>query len=54
MERTAAVLIAYYAKQNDLSYEEALKKLKASRPIFAPLPGQEQAVRRWLEQLASR
>ena len=49
MERTAAVLIAYYAKAQGVSYEEALHKLKKGRPILAPLPIQEQAARRWLE-----
>jgi protein-tyrosine phosphatase len=49
MERTAAVLIAYYAKAHDVSYDQALGELKKGRPILAPLPIQEQAARRWIE-----
>lgn len=49
MERTAAILIAYYAKANRVSYDEALHKLRKARPILAPLPAQEQAARHWIE-----
>ena len=50
MERTAAILIAYYAKAHAVSYDEALEALRRGRPILAPLPAQEQAVRRWIEE----
>jgi ADP-ribosylglycohydrolase/protein-tyrosine phosphatase len=49
MERTAAILIAYYARHHGVSYDEALSRLREGRPIFAPLPDQEQAVRQWLK-----
>lgn len=49
MERTAAILIAWYARQECVSYEMALQKLQMQRPILAPLPEQEQATRRWLK-----
>jgi protein-tyrosine phosphatase len=49
MERTAAILIAFYARHYGVGYDEALATLKARRPIFAPLPGQERAVRQWLQ-----
>ncbi len=49
MERTAAVLIAYHAREFGVSYDEALAKLREGRPIFRPLPNQERAVRQWLE-----
>lgn len=52
MERTAAILIAYYARRHGVSYDDALSKLRASRPIFAPLPDQERAVRQWLKETA--
>jgi ADP-ribosyl-[dinitrogen reductase] hydrolase len=48
MERTAAVLVAYQARQKTLSYDEALADLRVGRPLFAPLPNQERAVRQWL------
>lgn len=48
MERTAAVLIAYYARKHGLEYVEALEQLREKRPIFVPLPVQERAVRQWL------
>jgi len=50
MERTAAVLIAYHARRHGVSYDEALAKLREGRPIFKPMPGQERAVRQWLEK----
>lgn len=49
MERTAAMLIAYYARRHGVSYDDALSKLREGRPIFAPLPDQEKAVRQWLK-----
>ncbi len=52
MERTAAVLTAYYARQHGVSYDEALSQLRERRPLFAPMPGQEQAVRKWLKTRA--
>lgn len=49
MERTAAILIAYYAKAHGVSYDQALGELKKGRPILTPLPPQEQATRCWIE-----
>ncbi len=51
MERTAAILVAYYAKTQGVSYDEALQELKKGRPILAPLPSQEKAARRWIENI---
>ncbi|MCW3097071.1 MAG: ADP-ribosyl-(dinitrogen reductase) hydrolase [Chthonomonadaceae bacterium] len=48
MERTAAILIAYYARHNSVLYEEALARLREGRPILMPLPDQERAVREWM------
>jgi ADP-ribosyl-[dinitrogen reductase] hydrolase len=48
MERTAAILVAYYARHNGVSYEEALAFVKRGRPVLGPLPDQEKVVRRWL------
>lgn len=48
MERTAAILIAFHARQHGLSYDAALAELRMERPIFRPLPDQERAARRWL------
>ena len=49
IERTAAVLVAYYARHNGVSYEKALTSLREGRPILGPLPDQEKAVRHWLK-----
>lgn len=54
MERTGAILIAYYAKTQRVSYDEALQELRKSRPILSPLPNQEKATRRWIEELNFR
>jgi ADP-ribosyl-[dinitrogen reductase] hydrolase len=51
MERTAAILIAYHARQHGASYEEALQTLRRARPILRPLPDQESAIRKWLGSL---
>jgi len=47
-ERTAAVLVAYYARRHGLGYDAALQQLQRRRPLLKPLPVQEEAVRRWL------
>ena len=47
-ERTAVVLIAYHARHNRISYEEALAQLRRGRPALKPLPDQEDTVRQWL------
>lgn len=49
MGRTAAILIAWVARQEGNSYEQVFWRLKLQRPVLSPLPGQEQATRRWLE-----
>ena len=49
MERTAAILVAWYARRNNVSYEEALSALRLRRRILAPLPNQERATRQWLK-----
>lgn len=48
MQRTASILTAFWARSHGLSYDEALAALRERRPVFDPLPSQEQAVRRWL------
>lgn len=48
MERTAAILIAYYARHHGVAYEEALASLQEGRSELGPLPGQERVVRQWL------
>lgn len=54
MERTAAILIGCYARQQGLNYETAFSELKARRPIFQPLPNQEHATREWIAQQTKR
>jgi ADP-ribosyl-[dinitrogen reductase] hydrolase len=49
-ERTAAVLIAYYATHHGVNYEAALTALRTGRPLLNPLPRQEEAVRQFLAQ----
>jgi protein-tyrosine phosphatase len=49
-ERTAAVLIAYVARRDGFTYDDALAVLKQRRPTLRPLPVQEHAVRAWLLQ----
>ena len=49
VERTAAVLIAFTARQDGVSYEDALARLREGRPRLRPLWGQEHAVREWLD-----
>lgn len=51
-ERTASILVAYYACQQGVSYEAALAALRARRPTFHPLHGQARAVRQWLKSKA--
>ena len=48
MERTAAILTAYYARHKKVSYETALARLREGRSLLNPLPDQEKAVRQWL------
>ena len=48
MERTAAIACALEAKRAEISFDEALAKLKLKRPIFQPLPAQRTAARAWL------
>jgi len=48
MERTAAVLLAFYSKRHGVGYDEALLALRQQRPILRPLPDQERAVRNFL------
>lgn len=50
MERTGAILIAWWARNYKTTYEVALATLREGRPILKPLPSQEAAVRRWLEE----
>lgn len=47
-ERTAAVLVAWLARRNGFSYEDALAALRANHPGLKPLDEQENAVRKWL------
>jgi protein-tyrosine phosphatase len=49
MERTATIVIAFYACRTGQDYDAAFEELKQKRPIFQPLPHQESAVRTWLK-----
>ena len=47
-ERTGAVLVAYLARSEGITFNDALRRLgEADCPVHL-LPGQETAVRRWL------
>ena len=48
LERTAAVLIAWYATAHGVDYGAALQQLRRGRAALAPVPDQEEVVRRWL------
>jgi len=52
IERTGAVLVAYYARRHGVSYGAALDQLRKGRPCLAPMPHQERAVRQWLANAA--
>ena len=49
-ERSGSVAVAWYACEFGLGYDEALTHLQKSRPSIWPLPGQERAVRNWLDR----
>ena len=51
LERTAAVLIAWYATAHGVDYDAAFQQLRRGRPVLRPLREQEQVVRRWLERV---
>ena len=46
MGRTAAILIAWVAREEGLTCEQSFRNLKLKRPILAPEPEQERAARR--------
>jgi protein-tyrosine phosphatase len=48
IERTGAALIAYVARSEGVSYEQAVGILQAHNVKISPLPNQEKMVRRWL------
>ncbi|MGE3274934.1 MAG: dual specificity protein phosphatase family protein [Vicinamibacterales bacterium] len=48
IERTGAVLVAWYARRHHLTYTEALEALRKKRPALDPLPEQEKVVREFL------
>ncbi|MCC6174173.1 MAG: dual specificity protein phosphatase family protein [Chloroflexi bacterium] len=48
IERTAAILMAWCARQHACSDQEALAALRERRPALSPLPAQVNAVRAWL------
>jgi protein tyrosine phosphatase (PTP) superfamily phosphohydrolase (DUF442 family) len=52
MERTAAILVAWWAQRYRSSYESSLAALREGRPILRPLPVQEAAVRQRLARPA--
>jgi protein-tyrosine phosphatase len=47
-ERTAVILIAWYAVLENLSYDVVLRRLQEYRPLLQPLHWQEEATRNWL------
>ena len=47
-ERTAAVLGAWWARRNGLSFDDAVARLNADGARLVPLPGQRAAAKSWL------
>jgi protein tyrosine phosphatase (PTP) superfamily phosphohydrolase (DUF442 family) len=50
MERTAVILIAYFARQWEADCAETLRRLQRARPKFQPLAWQYEAVEAWLKR----
>jgi protein-tyrosine phosphatase len=48
VERTAAILVAYYARHYGVSYEDALSRLCEGRDCLCPTWEQRDVVLRWL------
>jgi rhodanese-related sulfurtransferase len=48
-ERTGAILVAWHARRERITYDQALAQLQERRPTLLPLPVQEAATRRWLK-----
>ncbi|MGB8645530.1 MAG: ADP-ribosylglycohydrolase family protein [Anaerolineae bacterium] len=51
IERTAVVLVAFYARAHRVSYRQALAELRGKRPALTPLQSQERAVKAWLGEV---
>jgi ADP-ribosyl-[dinitrogen reductase] hydrolase len=49
-ERTGAILVAYVARSEGISFDKALRRLQEGGCPIHLLPDQETAVRRWLEE----
>jgi protein-tyrosine phosphatase len=50
VERTATVLVAWYAREHRMDYDSALEELRTRRRVLRPTRGQEAIAREWLEQ----
>jgi rhodanese-related sulfurtransferase len=48
-ERTATVLVAWYAREHRADYDLALDQLRTGRRVLRPTRGQEAAARDWIE-----
>lgn len=53
-QRTATVLVAWYASAHDVDYDTALKHLKRKRRVLGPSLEQEAAARAWIEVTRER
>jgi protein-tyrosine phosphatase len=49
-ERSGCVAVAWYAQKHGIEYDETLSRLQKARPSIWPLPGQELAIRAWLNR----
>jgi protein tyrosine phosphatase (PTP) superfamily phosphohydrolase (DUF442 family) len=49
-ERTATILVAWYARERRTDYDSALEELRLRRRVLRPTRGQEAAARQWIEQ----
>jgi predicted protein tyrosine phosphatase len=50
VERTATVLVAWYAREHGMAYDSALEELRTRRRVLRPTRRQEAVAREWLEQ----
>jgi rhodanese-related sulfurtransferase len=47
-ERTATVLVAWYAREHRMDYDSALEELRTRRRVLRPTRGQEAVARDWI------
>ena len=53
IERTACVLVAWYAAREAVGFERALADLRTKREVLRPSFAQERAVKRWIDERQS-